>query len=69
MTGTFINVIVIIVGCLLGSFFGARLSDNLKNTVVAGMGLFTTAIGFQMSLKTENPLKTVGFLSFKTEIN
>ncbi len=62
MTGTFINVTAIIVGCLLGIFFGARLSDNLKNTVVAGMGLFTTAIGFQMSLKTENPLIVLGAL-------
>ena len=62
MTGTFINLPAIIVGCLLGIFFGARLSDNLKNTVVAGMGLFTTVIGFQMSLKTENPLIVLGVL-------
>jgi hypothetical protein len=62
MTGTFINLTAIIVGCLLGIFFGARLSDNLKNTVVAGMGLFTTVIGFQMSLKTENPLIVLGVL-------
>jgi uncharacterized membrane protein YqgA involved in biofilm formation len=62
MTGTFINVTAIIVSCLLGIFFGARLLDNLKNTVVAGMGLFTTAIGFQMSLKTENPLIVLGAL-------
>jgi len=56
MTGTLINVVAIIVGGMLGIFFGKRLSDNIKNTVVAGMGLFTTAIGFQMFLKTENPL-------------
>jgi uncharacterized membrane protein YqgA involved in biofilm formation len=62
MTGTFINVTAIIVGGLLGIFFGARLSDNLKNTVVAGMGLFTTAIGFEMFLKTENPLVVLGAL-------
>jgi hypothetical protein len=62
MTGTFINVTAIIVGSLLGIFFGARLSDNLKNTVVAGMGLPTTAIGFEMFLKTENPLVVVGAL-------
>lgn len=62
MTGTFINVTAIIVGGLLGIFFGAWLSDNLKNTVVAGMGLFTTAIGFEMFLKTENPLVVLGAL-------
>lgn len=62
MTGTLINVAAIIVGGLLGIFFGRRLSDNIKNTVVAGMGLFTMAIGFQMFLKTENPLVVLGAL-------
>jgi uncharacterized membrane protein YqgA involved in biofilm formation len=62
MTGTLINVAAIIIGGLLGIFFGRRLSDNIKNTVVAGMGLFTTAIGFQMFLKTENPLIVLGAL-------
>jgi uncharacterized protein len=62
MTGTFINVAAIIVGGLLGIFFGRRLSENINNTVIAGMGLFTTAIGFQMFLKTEKPLVVLGAL-------
>lgn len=62
MTGTLINVAAIIVGGLLGIFFGRRLSNNIKNTVIAGMGLFTTAIGFQMFLKTEKPLVVLGAL-------
>jgi uncharacterized protein len=62
MTGTLINVAAIIVGGLLGIFFGSRLSENIKNTVIAGMGLFTTAIGFQMFLKTEKPLVVLGAL-------
>jgi len=60
MTGTLIDVAAIVVGGLLGIFFGRRLSDNLKNTVITGMGLFTTAVGFQMFLKTENPLIVLG---------
>lgn len=60
MTGTLINVTAIIVGGMLGLFFGRHLSDNLKNTVIAGMGLFTTAIGFEMYLKTESPLIVLG---------
>jgi uncharacterized membrane protein YqgA involved in biofilm formation len=60
MTGTLIDVAAIVVGGLLGIFFGRRLSDNLKNTVIAGMGLFTTAVGFEMFLKTENPLIVLG---------
>ena len=62
MTGTFINVTAIIIGGLIGIFFGARLSDNIKNTVIAGMGIFTAAIGFEMFLKTENPLIVLGAL-------
>jgi uncharacterized membrane protein YqgA involved in biofilm formation len=62
MTGTLINVAAIVVGGLLGILFGRRLSDNIKNTVIAGMGLFTSAIGFQMFLKTEKPLVVLGAL-------
>ena len=64
MTGTLINVVAIIVGSLSGLLFGSRLSDNLKQTVIAGMGLFTTAVGFQMFLKTENALIVLGALIF-----
>ncbi|MBP7688956.1 MAG: DUF554 domain-containing protein [Thermoflexales bacterium] len=64
MTGTIINVVAILIGSALGILFGSRLSDNLKQTVIAGMGLFTTAVGFQMFLKTENALVVLGSLIF-----
>ena len=64
MTGTYINVAAILVGCALGLLFGSRLSENLKNTVIAGMGLFTSAVGMQMFLKTENALIVLGALIF-----
>lgn len=60
MTGTIINIITVLVGGTLGLLFGARLPDRLKGTVIAGMGLFTTAIGIQMFLTTENPLIVLG---------
>jgi uncharacterized membrane protein YqgA involved in biofilm formation len=62
MTGTFINFVAILVGSALGILFGSRLSENLKNTVIAGMGLFTSAVGMQMFLKTENALIVLGAL-------
>jgi uncharacterized protein len=62
MTGTLINIAAIVVGSLLGIFFGSRLSEHLKATIVSGMGLFTTAIGIQMFLKTENALVVLGAL-------
>ena len=62
MTGTIINIVAVLVGGTLGLLFGARLPERLKATVVAGMGLFTAAIGIQMFLKTENPLIVLGAL-------
>lgn len=64
MIGTIINVAAIIVGSAMGILFGSRLSENLKKSVVAGMGLFTTAVGIQMFLKTENSLIVLGALIF-----
>ncbi len=62
MIGTLINVVAVVIGSLLGIFFGARLSEHLKTTIISGMGLFTTAIGIQMFLKTENALVVLGAL-------
>lgn len=64
MTGNFINLIAILVGSAIGVLFGARLSEHLKATVISGMGLFTTAVGIQMFLKTENALIVLGALIF-----
>jgi hypothetical protein len=62
MTGTIINIITVLIGGTLGLLFGARLPERLKATVIAGLGLFTAAIGIQMFLKTENPLIVLGAL-------
>jgi uncharacterized membrane protein YqgA involved in biofilm formation len=62
MIGTLINFVAILVGSAVGVLFGSRLSENLKNTVVSGMGLFTSAVGLQMFLKTENALIVLGSL-------
>lgn len=62
MTGTIINVVAIIVGSLLGLMFGSRIPERLKMTVIAGMGLFTAAMGMQMFVKSENQLIVLGAL-------
>ncbi len=56
MTGTLLNVATVLIGGALGLLFGARIPDKLKQTVVAGMGLFTAAMGLQMFTQTGNPL-------------
>ncbi len=66
MTGTFLNIATVLIGGIIGVLFGARIPDKLKSTVIAGMGLFTTAYGLQMFLKTENPLIVLGSLLIGT---
>ncbi len=60
MIGTIINIAAVIVGSLMGMFFGASIPGKLKETIIAGMGLFVVAMGLQMFLKTENPLIVLG---------
>lgn len=66
MTGTFLNVATVLIGGVIGLMFGARIPEKLKATVIAGMGLFTAAMGLQMFLKTENPLIVLGALLIGT---
>jgi uncharacterized protein len=66
MTGTFLNIATVLIGGTLGLIFGARLPDQLKATVISGMGLFTMAMGLQMFLNTENPLVVLGSLLIGT---
>jgi uncharacterized membrane protein YqgA involved in biofilm formation len=56
MIGTIINSLAILVGGLLGLFFGARLPEQMQKTIMVGLGLFTLVIGIQMFLLTENPV-------------
>jgi len=62
LIGTFLNIGTVLLGSLLGLRFGSRLPTRLKETVIAGLGLFTMVMGVQMFLKTENPLIVLGAL-------
>jgi uncharacterized protein len=66
MTGTLLNIATVLIGGVIGSLFGARIPEQLKSTVIAGMGLFTAAMGLQMFLNTENPLIVLGALLIGT---
>ncbi|HJQ13646.1 MAG TPA: DUF554 domain-containing protein [Anaerolineales bacterium] len=66
MTGTLLNIATVLMGGLIGLLFGARIPDKLKETVIAGMGLFTAAMGLQMFLDTENALIVLGALLIGT---
>ncbi len=66
MTGTLLNIAAVLIGGAIGLLFGARIPEQLKSTVIAGMGLFTAAMGIQMFLNTENPLIVLGALLLGT---
>lgn len=66
MTGTILNVVAVLVGGLIGLIFGSRIPERFKNTVIAGMGLFTGVMGLQMFLKSENQLIVLGAIIIGT---
>src|SRR5688572_12344058 len=66
MIGTFLNIATVLIGGALGLLFGARIPDQLKATVISGIGLFTITMGLQMFLNTENPLIVLGSLLIGT---
>lgn len=62
MTGTFLNILTVLVGGMIGLGFGARLPAKVRETVVAGLGLFTASYGIKIFLDTQNPLIVLGSL-------
>ncbi len=62
MTGTVINMIAVFIGGSVGLLVGARLPGRMRQTVIAGLGLFTASLGIQMFLDTENAIVVLGSL-------
>jgi len=58
--GTAINVVAIIVGGAIGLLLGPRLPERVRQTVVAGMGLFTLAYALKQFFTTANALLVLG---------
>src|SRR5688500_11319403 len=50
MTGTFINVVTILVGTLIGSLIGGRLPDRIHQRVLFGLGMVTLILGIDNGL-------------------
>lgn len=60
MIGTIINIFAVLLGGSLGVLVGARLPEKIRSTVVAGLGLFTAAIGVQMFMQSGNVIIVLG---------
>jgi len=60
--GTLINIATVLMGGCFGLLFGSRLPERVRQTVIAGLGLFTAAIGLRMFLTTEHAIVVLASL-------
>jgi hypothetical protein len=51
LTGTILNVVAVLLGTTVGLLIGSRMPERLQRTLTDGLGLFTLAIGFALSLR------------------
>ncbi|MBI4261839.1 MAG: DUF554 domain-containing protein [Actinobacteria bacterium] len=54
-TGTLINAGTVLVGTVLGTLFGARLPERVRETVLHALGLVTLVLGVDQSLAAFRP--------------
>lgn len=62
MTGTLINIATVLLGGFLGLLFGSRVPERVKQTITAGLGLFTAVVGVKMFFETGNAIIVLGSL-------
>lgn len=59
MVGVIFNAALIIIGSLIGIFFGRLLKDSYKETLMGAIGLATLVIGFSSAIKADNIIITI----------
>ena len=57
--GTFMNIIAVIIGSVIGLLLGSRFPEKIKTIAFQSLGLISLLIGMQMALKVENPLTLI----------
>ena len=57
--GTFVNIIAVIVGSVIGLLLGSKFPEKIKIIAFQALGLISLLIGMQMALKVENPLTLI----------
>src|SRR6056297_3378099 len=60
LQGTLVNIAAIAAGCLVGRWAGQFLSDRVRNTMMAGLGLAVLLIGLQLALPSQQPMIVIG---------
>jgi len=62
LLGTTVNASAIVVGSCLGLKAGHLLSERVRGTIMAGLGLAVLLIGAQLALKSKEPMIIIGSL-------
>jgi len=62
LQGTFVNIILILAGALIGRIAGRYLSDQIRRTLMAGLGLAVMLIGMKLALQSQQLLVVIGSL-------
>lgn len=62
MLGTTVNASAIVLGSCLGLKAGHLLSERVRGTIMAGLGLAVLLIGAQLALKSKEPMIIIGSL-------
>ena len=58
--GTILNIVTVLLGGLLGIFLGSRFPQKMRETVISALGLFSIAVGLQMTFASKNILIVLG---------
>lgn len=59
MMGVVVNTVLVIIGSLLGLFLKKGIPENVKKSIMTGLGLFTCLLGIKLGLEMKNPIVVV----------
>ncbi|MEK7441946.1 MAG: DUF554 domain-containing protein [Chloroflexota bacterium] len=58
--GTLLNIITVLLGGIIGLLLGSRFPQKMRETVISALGLFSIAVGLQMTFASKNILIVLG---------
>lgn len=60
LKGTIVNILAVAAGCMVGRLAGKLLSERMRNTMMAGLGMAVLLIGLQLALKSQQLMIVIG---------
>jgi len=60
LKGTIVNILAVAAGCMVGRLAGKLLSERMRDTMMAGLGMAVLLIGLQLALKSQQLMIVIG---------